>query len=94
MCYVLHVCSFCDIAAQTRLIEFDGNKNISYLANYNDDEIDSMADGNSKHTPVTQQVRMGFSQTEFESGSVSGPKENSKQGQLDSPQLLSINLLA
>ena len=56
MCYDLYVCSSCHIAAQTRLAEFMGIEIISYLANYTDDEIDTMAGHISKHTPVTHKA--------------------------------------
>ena len=61
--YALHVHSLCNIAAQTRLIEFEGIENSSNLANYTDDEIDTMADQNSKCTPATQHVTIGKSCT-------------------------------
>ena len=58
--YVSFVCSLCNIAAQTRPIEFGGVKDISDLVNYgeNADEGDTMTDCISKHTPVTQHVMM------------------------------------
>jgi hypothetical protein len=41
--YVLHMCGLRDPPSQTRLIEFQGIKNVQDLANYTDAEIDTMA---------------------------------------------------
>ena len=61
--YVLHMCGLRDLPSQTRLIEFEGIKNVLDLANYTDAEIDTMADRNSKCTPVGTRVQMGLAGT-------------------------------
>ena len=61
--YVLHVCGLTDIPSQTRLIEFEGIDNVEALANYTDFELDTMADRNSKRTPVNTRVQMGLART-------------------------------
>jgi len=47
MRYVLHVCGLRDIPFQTRLIEYEGLETVEELANYTDNELDTMADRNS-----------------------------------------------
>ena len=61
--YVFHVCGLWDFPSQTRLIDFEGIKTIEALANYQDSEIDAMADRNSKHTPAPTHVQMGLQRT-------------------------------
>ena len=63
MRYVLHVCGLRDIPSQTRLIEYEGLENIEDLANYTDMELDTMADRNSKRSPVQTRVQMGLART-------------------------------
>jgi hypothetical protein len=61
MRYVLHVCGLRDIPSQTRPIEFEGIENVKDLANYTDNELDAMADRNSKCTPTAMHdVQMGL----------------------------------
>jgi hypothetical protein len=62
MRYVLHVCGLRDIpSSQTRPIEFEGIENVKDLANYTDNELDAMADRNSKCTPTAMHdVQMGL----------------------------------
>ena len=69
MHFALPVCAFHDIAAQTRLIEIEEIENISDVANHTDDQIDTMADHNTKCTPVTHHK-------EFESSNEVDAKEN------------------
>ena len=63
MRYVLHLCGLRDIDPQTRLIEYEGLENVEDLANYTDAELDSMADRNSKRSPVNTRVQMGLART-------------------------------
>ena len=60
MRYVLHVCGLRDIPSQTRLIEYEGLETVEELANYTDNELDAMADRNSKRSPVNTRVLMGL----------------------------------
>ena len=80
MYYVLHVCSLWNIAALTRL-EIEGIEKSSDLANYADDETDTMADSNRKQTQVTQCDDGIILHIDFKSGNVLGPKENGQGGQ-------------
>ena len=61
--YVLHVCGLRDIPSQTRLIELEGIETVEALANYQDSELDAMADRNSKRTPAQTRVQMGLQRT-------------------------------
>ena len=61
--YVLRMCGLRDLPSQTRLIEFEGIENVQDLANYTDAQIDTMADRNSKRTPVGTRVQMGLART-------------------------------
>lgn len=61
--YVFHMCGLRDIPSQTRLIEFEGIENVEDLANYTDNEIDAMADRNSKRSPAATRVQMGLART-------------------------------
>lgn len=63
MRYVLHVCGLRDIPSQTRLIEYEGIETVEELANYTDNELDTMADRNSKRSPANLRVMMGLSRT-------------------------------
>jgi hypothetical protein len=63
MRFILHVCGLRDIPSQTRLIEFEGLELVEELANYTDAELDTMADRNSKRSPVPTRVQMGLSRT-------------------------------
>ena len=50
------------------MFEFEGIENVSDLANYIDDDINSIADRNCKHTPKPQCILMGIIlHKEFES---------------------------
>ena len=63
MRYVLHMCGLRDIPSQTRLITFEGLEDIEDLAHYTDSELDTMADRNSKRSPVPTRVQMGLART-------------------------------
>jgi len=63
MHYVLHMCGLRDIPSQTQLITFEGLEDIEDLAHYTDSELDTMADRNSKRSPVPTRVQMGFART-------------------------------
>jgi hypothetical protein len=63
ICYVFHVCGMRDIPSQTRLVDFEGIETVEALANYQDSEIDAMADRNSKCTPAATSVQMGLQRT-------------------------------
>ena len=63
MRYVLHVCGLRDIPSQTRLIEYEGLETVEELANYTDNELDTMADRNSKRSPANTRVLMGLACT-------------------------------
>ena len=56
MYYAFKGCGSCSIAAQTRVIEFEGIEDKSNLANNTDDIIDTLADRNSEY--VNQHVIM------------------------------------
>ena len=59
MRYVLHLCGIRDIPSQTRLIEYEGIELVESLADYDDQEIDKMADRNSKRTPAATRIQFG-----------------------------------
>jgi hypothetical protein len=61
--YVFHVCGLRDVPSQTRLIEYEGIETVEDLANYIDTELDTMADRNSKRTPVNTRVQMGLARS-------------------------------
>ena len=61
--YVLHVCGIRDLQAQTRLIEYEGIEEVEQLAIYDDKEIESMADRNSKRTPANTRIQFGLART-------------------------------
>jgi hypothetical protein len=61
--YVLNKCGITDLAAQTRLIEYEGIETVEGLANFTDAEIDTMADRNSKRTPPATRVQFGMART-------------------------------
>jgi hypothetical protein len=63
MRYVLHVCGLRNIPSQTRLIEYEGLETVEELANYTDNELDTMADRNSKRSPANTRVLMGLART-------------------------------
>jgi hypothetical protein len=64
--YVLHKCGITDLAAQTRLIEYKGIEAVDgSLASFTDAEIDTMADRNSKRTPVATHVQFGMARTKM-----------------------------
>jgi hypothetical protein len=63
MRYVLHMCGIQDIQAQTRLIEYEGIEEVDQLAIYDDKEIESMADRNSKRTPAATRIQFGMART-------------------------------
>ena len=63
MRFVLHVCGLRDLPSQTRLIEFEGLETVQELANCTDDELDTMADRNSKRSPAPTRVQMGLART-------------------------------
>ena len=87
-----HVCGLHNIAAHTRLIQYEGIENIKY-SNY---ELDIMADCNSKDTPVTQHVMMGISCTKNLKSAmywVWKKMHNRIQYDLSELTLLSVNLL-
>ena len=56
--YVLHMCGIRDLQSQTRLIDYEGLKEVDQLAMYEDKEIESMADRSSKRTPHNFQFRV------------------------------------
>jgi hypothetical protein len=55
MHYLLHVWGLRNIPSQTRLIEYEGLKNIKYLANCTDAELDTMA--------AATRIQMGLART-------------------------------
>ena len=63
MRYVLHLCGIRDIPSQTRLIEYEGIELVESLADYDDQEIDKMADRNSKRTPAATRIQFGMART-------------------------------
>ncbi len=63
MRYVLHMCGIRDIQSQTRLIEYEGIEEVDQLAIYDDKEIESMADRNSKRTPANTRIQFGMART-------------------------------
>ena len=64
MRYVLHLCRIRDsIPSQTRLIEYEGIELVESLADYDDQEIDKMADHNLKRTPVATCIQFGMART-------------------------------
>ena len=63
MRYVLHVCGLRDVPSQTRLIDFEGLETVEELAVYTDQELDAMADRNSKRSPAPTRVQMGLART-------------------------------
>lgn len=62
--YVFHVCRLRDVPSRLRLIEFEGIENVEDpLANYTDKEPETLADRNSKQTPVASRVQLGPART-------------------------------
>lgn len=78
--YVFHMCGLRDVAAQTRLIEFEGIDDVNDLANYTDTEIDQMADRNSKRNPVAQRVQFGLKRTKYFKAVCYWVKKNVREG--------------
>ena len=63
MRYILYLCGIRDIPSQTRLIEYKGIELVESLADYDDQEIDKMADCNSKRTPAATRIQFGMART-------------------------------
>ena len=63
MRYALYLCGIRDIPSQTRLIEYEGTELVESLADYDYQEIDKMADRNSKRTPAATRIQMGMART-------------------------------
>ncbi|KAI2509730.1 hypothetical protein MHU86_4712 [Fragilaria crotonensis] len=78
--YVFHVCGLTDIAAQTRLIDFEGIDEVEDLANYTDREIDQMADRNAKRNPANQRVQFGLKRTKYLKAVCHWVRKNVREG--------------
>lgn len=78
--YVFHVCGFTEIAAQTRLIEFQGIDEVDDLANYTDREINQMADRNAKQNPANQRVQFGLKRTKYLKAVCHWVRKNVREG--------------
>ena len=76
ICYVLHKCGITDLPAQTRLIEYEGIGTVDGLASFTDTEINTMADRNSKRTPVAICVQFGMARTDVEGDHPLGTQED------------------
>ncbi|KAI2489317.1 hypothetical protein MHU86_25268 [Fragilaria crotonensis] len=78
--YVFHVCGLTEIAAQTRLIDFEGIDEVEDLANYTDREIDQMADRNAKRNPANQRVQFGLKRTKYLKAVCHWVRKNVREG--------------
>ena len=50
-------------SSKTRLIDYEGIKEVDQLAIYDDKEIESMADCNAKRTPAATRIQFGMART-------------------------------
>jgi hypothetical protein len=80
MRYVLHMCGIRDIQSQTRLIEYEGIEEVDQLAIYDDKEIESMADRNSKRTPANTRIQFGMARTKALKAIVYWIRKKSREG--------------
>jgi hypothetical protein len=80
MRYVLHMCGIRDIQAQTRLIEYEGIEEVDQLAIYDDKEIESMADRNSKRTPANTRIQFGMARTKTMKAIAHWVRKKSREG--------------
>jgi hypothetical protein len=80
MRYVLHMCGIRDIQSQTRLIEYEGIEEVDQLAIYDDKEIESMADRNSKRTPANTRIQFGMARTKALKAIVHWIRKKSREG--------------